>query len=125
MASEIPALFSKVFSKSLTADLFEKFVIRKVSTYMVLQTIVLYAMLSSILLSSTSFTDPSVMYTEIVCVSRLKLSPLVEPFVVGLVDVMIDAPFDVMGIKLMWWTWHESDPNIYDRTFFVPWTKCV
>ena len=82
-------------------------------------------MLSSVLLSSTSFTDPSLLYTEIQCVSRLKLSPLVEPFVVGLLDVVIDAPFDVMGIKLIWWTWHESDPNIYDRTFFVPWTRCV
>ena len=92
---------------------------------LLLQTVVLYAMLFSMLSSSTSFTDPSVMYTEIVCISRLKLSPLVEPFVVGLVDVMIDAPFDVMGVKLMWWTWHESDPNIYDRTFFVPWTRCV
>ena len=63
------------------------------------------------------------MYTEMVCVSRLKLSSIVEPFVVGLLDVLIDFPFDVMGIKLLWWTWHESDPNIYDRTYFIPWTR--
>ncbi|XP_065910438.1 uncharacterized protein [Dysidea avara] len=66
---------------------------------------------------------PAIYYTEIVCISRLKLSPLVEPFLIGLVDVMIDFPYDVMGIKMMWWTWHESDPNIYDRTYFVPWTS--
>ena len=70
-----------------------------------------------------SLLDPAILYTEIVCVSRLKLSPFVEPFLVGLVDVMIDFPFDVMGIKLIWWTWHESDPNIYDRTYFVPWSR--
>ena len=72
-----------------------------------------------------SITDPSLMYTEVVCVSRLKLSPVVEPFMVGLLDVIIDFPFDVMGIKLLWWTWHDSDPNIYDRTYFVPWTRYV
>ena len=70
-----------------------------------------------------SLLDPAILYTEIACVSRLKLSPFVEPFLVGLVDVMIDFPFDVMGIKLIWWTWHESDPNIYDRTYFVPWSR--
>jgi len=67
--------------------------------------------------------DPAIYYTEMVCISRLKLSPLVEPFLVGLVDVMVDFPYDVMGIKLIWWSWHESDPNVYDRTYFVPWTR--
>ena len=55
----------------------------------------------------------------------MKLSPIIEPFVVGLLDVIVDFPFDVMGVKLLWWTWHESDPNIYDRTYFVPWTRFV
>ena len=28
-----------------------------------------------------------------------------------------------MGIKLVWWTWHDTDPNIYDRHYWVPWTS--
>ena len=45
---------------------------------------------------------------------------------VALADLLIDLPFDIMGIKLMWWTWHDSDPNIFDGTYSVPWTRyCV
>lgn len=42
---------------------------------------------------------------------------------VGLVVVLIDIPFDIMGIKLLWWTWHDTDPNVFDRMFWVPWTS--
>ena len=42
---------------------------------------------------------------------------------VALADLLIDLPFDIMGIKLIWWTWHDSDPNIFDRTYSVPWTR--
>ena len=42
---------------------------------------------------------------------------------VGLTVVLIDIPFDIMGIKLLWWTWRDDDPNIYDRHYWVPWTS--
>ena len=44
-------------------------------------------------------------------------------FSVGLGVVLLDVPFDIMGIKLLWWTWHDTDPNIYDRHYWVPWTS--
>ena len=44
-------------------------------------------------------------------------------FPVGLAVVLLDVPFDIMGIKLLWWTWHDTDPNIYDRHYWVPWTS--
>jgi len=28
-----------------------------------------------------------------------------------------------VGIKLVWWTWHDTDPNIYDRMYWVPWNS--
>ena len=41
----------------------------------------------------------------------------------GLAVVLLDVPFDIMGIKLLFWTWHDTDPNIYDRHYHVPWTS--
>ncbi|ELT96479.1 hypothetical protein CAPTEDRAFT_169444 [Capitella teleta] len=42
---------------------------------------------------------------------------------VGLAVVLIDLPYDIMGVKMLWWTWHDTDPNIYDRHYWVPWTS--
>jgi len=35
----------------------------------------------------------------------------------------MDLPYDVMGIKMLWWTWHDTDANIFDRHYGVPWTS--
>lgn len=73
-----------------------------------------------------SHADPCFHYTTNVVAIRLKLSMWTEPFMVALADLLIDLPFDIMGIKLIWWTWHDSDPNIFDRTYSVPWTRyCI
>lgn len=66
---------------------------------------------------------PTVMYTTNTAVGRLKLNLLSHVFAVGMADVLIDFPFDIMGIKLLWWTWHDTDPNIFDRHYNVPWTS--
>lgn len=42
---------------------------------------------------------------------------------VGLNVLLIDLPYDIMGIKFIHWTWHDTDPNIWDRTYWVPWTS--
>lgn len=62
-------------------------------------------------------------YTAVVGVSHLRLPWWAEPFAVGISVVLIDLPYDIMGIKLLWWTWHDTDPNIYDRHYWVPWTS--
>ena len=41
----------------------------------------------------------------------------------ALLVVLIDLPYDIMGIKLLWWTWHDTDTNIYDRSYWVPLTS--
>ncbi|XP_064603375.1 uncharacterized protein LOC135468849 [Liolophura sinensis] len=66
---------------------------------------------------------PAFLYTASVSVSKLRLRWWAEPFAVGLAVVLLDVPFDIMGIKLLWWTWHDTDPNIYDRHYWVPWTS--
>ena len=54
---------------------------------------------------------------------RLKLPLWSLPFAVGLADVLLDVPYDVTGVNLIWWTWHDTDPNIFDRMYNVPWTR--
>ncbi|XP_071503698.1 uncharacterized protein [Diadema antillarum] len=63
------------------------------------------------------------MYPSFVAVSRLRLPTWSEPFAHALVTVLLDIPYDIMGIKHMWWTWHDTDPNIYDRYYWVPITS--
>ena len=36
---------------------------------------------------------------------------------------MLDLPYDILGVKNLFWTWHDTDPNIYDRHYWVPWTS--
>ncbi|RUS74092.1 hypothetical protein EGW08_018155 [Elysia chlorotica] len=66
---------------------------------------------------------PVFIYTACAAVSHMNLRWWAEPFAVGLSVVLIDIPFDIMGIKLLWWTWHDDDPNIFDRHYWVPWTS--
>lgn len=66
---------------------------------------------------------PVFIYTTCVAVNKLKLPYWAEPFAVGLAVVLLDVPFDILGIKCLWWTWHDTDPNIHDRHYWVPWTS--
>nr|CAB3261072.1 uncharacterized protein LOC100176636 [Phallusia mammillata] len=66
---------------------------------------------------------PATITHAFIAAEKLRLPWFVEPFAVGLFDVIIDFPYDIMGIKLLWWTWHDTDPNIADRHYWVPWTS--
>lgn len=41
----------------------------------------------------------------------------------GLTVVLIDIPYDIMCVKFAHWTWHDTDPNIVDRHYWVPWNS--
>lgn len=69
------------------------------------------------------FLYPVFIYTAAATVSRLKLSAVAEACTVGLCVVLIDIPFDIVGIKQLYWTWHDTDPNIFERHYSVPWTS--
>ena len=56
-------------------------------------------------------------YTAFVMASRLHLPWWATGPAMGLMAVMCDMPYDIMSIKMVWWTWHDTDPNIYDRYF--------
>lgn len=45
--------------------------------------------------------------------SKMKLkSSIAEHLAVGLMTVLIDMPYDIIGIKYVHWVWHDTDPNI-------------
>lgn len=66
---------------------------------------------------------PGFVYTASVAVSRLGISELSGACAVGLFVVLFDMPYDICGVKLLWWTWHDTDANIRDRHYHVPWTS--
>ncbi|VDM82437.1 unnamed protein product [Strongylus vulgaris] len=42
---------------------------------------------------------------------------------VGLSSVMLQLPFRMLGTKMLWWTWHDTDPTIRERMFWTPWSS--
>ncbi|XP_021914825.1 uncharacterized protein LOC110827445 [Zootermopsis nevadensis] len=66
---------------------------------------------------------PVFIYHASVAVSKLRLPTWAEPFAVGLTVVLVDIPYDVVSVKFAHWTWHDTDPNIFDRHYWVPWNS--
>ena len=58
------------------------------------------------------------MYPAVVASWRLSISPLAQAALAGLAGEIIYAPYDIVGIKFLWWTWDEGDPAIRSR--FAP-----
>lgn len=69
------------------------------------------------------FLYPVFIYTASVVIAHSGMKKWAQPFAVGLTVVMLDLPYDILGIKNLFWTWHDTDPNIYDRHYWVPWTS--
>ncbi|KRT80677.1 hypothetical protein AMK59_4972 [Oryctes borbonicus] len=36
---------------------------------------------------------------------------------------MVDTAYDIISVNFLHWTWHDTDPNIYDRFYWVPWNS--
>lgn len=69
------------------------------------------------------FLYPTFIYTASVSVAKLRLPNWAEPFAVGLTVVLIDIPYDTTAVRFLHWTWHDTDANIYDRHYWVPWNS--
>ncbi|XP_066142181.1 uncharacterized protein [Euwallacea fornicatus] len=62
-------------------------------------------------------------YNSSIAVAKMHLPKWSEPFAVGLGSVLVDIPYDIVSIKFVHWFWHDTDPNIYDRHYWVPWNS--
>ncbi|GAB0089641.1 uncharacterized protein DMENIID0001_042170 [Sergentomyia squamirostris] len=70
------------------------------------------------------FLYPVFYYHSSWAASKLKLRcPLVEHVAVGVLVVLIDIPYDIIGAKFVHWIWHDTDPNIEHRHYWVPWNS--
>lgn len=67
----------------------------------------------NLLMTSLVCVDPVFYYHSTWAMSKMKLkSQLAEFMAVGLMTVLIDMPYDIIGIKYIHWIWHDTDPNI-------------
>lgn len=69
------------------------------------------------------FSDPMFIYNSSIAMAKMRLPKWSEPFAVGLGVVLINIPYDIVGVRFLHWTWHDTDPNIYDRHYWVPWNS--
>ena len=60
------------------------------------------------------------MYSSTVACWRLGLPFWASVCLTGLMGEMIYAPYDITGIKFLWWTWHDTDAPIRHRLLGVP-----
>ena len=60
------------------------------------------------------------MYIPAVSVWRVGLPPLSQAALTGLAAMIFYAPYDIVGAKFLWWTWHDTDLPIATRLLGVP-----
>jgi hypothetical protein len=62
----------------------------------------------------------SFMYLPTVAVWRLGLPRWPRAALTGLAAIVFYAPYDIVGAKFLWWTWHDTDMPIANRLLGVP-----
>ncbi|MHC4836899.1 MAG: DUF7802 domain-containing protein [Planctomycetota bacterium] len=60
------------------------------------------------------------LYVPTVAVWRAMLPPLPRAALTGLLAILFYAPFDIVGAKFLWWTWHDTDVPIAQRLLGAP-----
>jgi hypothetical protein len=60
------------------------------------------------------------MYFPTVAVRRLGPEPWGAAALTGLVACLFYAPYDIVGAKFSWWTWHDTDGPIATRVLGAP-----
>nr|CCA23800.1 conserved hypothetical protein [Albugo laibachii Nc14] len=59
-------------------------------------------------------------YISFVATSRLRIQISAQPFAMACFVVLLVYPFELMGVKFLWWTLHDTDPYVQDRVYNVP-----
>lgn len=60
------------------------------------------------------------MYYSTVGVWRLRLPPIREAVLTGVVAELFYCVYDIVGVRFLWWTWHDTDPPISERLLGAP-----
>jgi hypothetical protein len=67
----------------------------------------------------------ALLYLPIAMAWRLQLSPVAEAALAALLGCCVYSPWDVVGARLIWWTWHDTDLVIANRLLGVPCASTV
>ncbi|TMW56293.1 hypothetical protein Poli38472_008941 [Pythium oligandrum] len=59
-------------------------------------------------------------YMAFVATSRLRIDSFIQPLAMGCLVLLFIFPFEILGAKFLWWTWHDTDPILVDRALGVP-----
>ncbi|VDN06966.1 unnamed protein product [Thelazia callipaeda] len=59
-------------------------------------------------------------YTSYVLVKRISLQWWGEAALNGIFVLVLSLPFQIMGTKLLWWQWHDTDPRLANTFYSVP-----
>jgi len=62
-------------------------------------------------------------YTGLKLVEARGFPPLASAVVTGLAIVLLDVPFDIVGVDARWWSWHPSSHDVAQRWLGVPLTS--
>jgi hypothetical protein len=60
------------------------------------------------------------MYFPTVAVWRMRMPLLPRACLTALAAIIFYAPFDIVGAKFLWWTWHDTDPPTANRILGAP-----
>jgi hypothetical protein len=60
------------------------------------------------------------MYYPTVAAARFGRARLSTAALAGLIAITTYAPFDIVGVKFLWWSWHDTDAPIRSRLLGVP-----
>ncbi|MXY02166.1 MAG: hypothetical protein F4190_00800 [Acidimicrobiales bacterium] len=60
------------------------------------------------------------LYWPTVGIRRLGLGRWPAAALTGLIACLLYAPYDIVGAKFLWWTWHDTDPAIAERLLGAP-----
>lgn len=62
-------------------------------------------------------------YTGLKLVERRGLAPAAEAVVAALAILLLDVPFDIVGVDARWWAWHPTGRDVAQRWLGVPLTS--
>ncbi|KFD51610.1 hypothetical protein D918_08705 [Trichuris suis] len=63
---------------------------------------------------------PTFVYSSLVIVKRLKLHSPAECFLVALCSTVARIPYEILGTKLVWFTWHTDHPFVKQKLYHIP-----
>lgn len=60
------------------------------------------------------------LYIPWIAARRLGVGRAATAAAAGLLAMLFYAPYDIVGARYLWWTWHDTDPGIAHRLFGAP-----